>query len=66
MNSVSVLPDGLSAGEYDAVDVPSALVWSFGTKYPGVATLQANIRLLEIEKSETQAIDTAGCCLATP
>jgi hypothetical protein len=59
VNAISIRVDGLSTREYNVVNVTSSLIWSFWTEHPRVSSLQTDIWLVEVEKSETQAIDAA-------
>jgi hypothetical protein len=64
MNCVSVGSDGLSARKDNISNVPRSLIIGFGAKHPGISTLQADIRSVNVEKSESQAIDAAGSRLS--
>jgi hypothetical protein len=59
VNAISIRVDGLSTREYNVVNVTSSLIWSFWTEHPRVSSPQTDIWLVEVEKSETQAIDAA-------
>ena len=59
MNGVSILSDGLSARKDDISNISRPLIVGFGAKHPGISSLQADIRPIDIEESESQAIDAA-------
>src|SRR5260370_6224484 len=66
VNAISIRADGLSTREYNVENVTSSLIWSFWTEHPRVSSLQTDIWLVEVEKSETKAIDAARYCPADP
>ena len=66
VDGVAIGGDGLAAREDDVMDVSDALVGSFRTEDPRVSALQADLRLVEVKKSEAQAIDAPRCRSRTP
>src|SRR5271170_6977644 len=58
-NRIPIRVNRLSAWENHAADISAAFIGSFGTEYPGVASLPAYLRLLEIEECHSETIDTA-------
>ena len=60
MNRVPVGPDGLAAWENHTADISGAFIGRFGAEDPGVAPLQAYLRLLEIEERDPETINASG------
>ena len=57
IDRISIRADGLPAGEDNILDVSTALIPGSWTEDPGIPALQADLRLLQIEERQPQAID---------
>src|SRR5580765_4327621 len=64
MNCVSVRPDGLPAGKDDVSNISGSFIIGFWAKHPGISALKTNVRPVDIEESEPEAIDAARRCLS--
>ena len=64
IDGIAVGPDGLPARKDHPGDVSVPFVWRLWAEDPAVSSLQAHIRLLEVEQSETETVNTAGSGLA--
>ena len=60
-NGIPIRVDRLPAWENHPTDISAAFIGSFGTEYPGIAPLQAYLRLLEIEERDSETINATGC-----
>jgi hypothetical protein len=54
----------LSTREYNVADISAPLVGGIRTEHPGVSSLEANIRPIEIKEREAEAIDASRGCMA--
>jgi len=60
VNGVTIRSNCLSAGKDDIPNISRPLIVGFGAKHPGIPSLQADIRPINVEEREPQTIDTAG------
>jgi len=56
MNRILIGADGLSAGKYNVLHTPIALIGSLWSEHPGVSSLQAYVWPIEVEEREAHAL----------
>jgi len=66
IDGISVGPNGLPARKDDLGDISVPLVYGLGAEDPAVSALQAHIRLVEVEQSETETVNAAAAVWRTP
>jgi hypothetical protein len=60
IDGVPVVPDGLPARKDHLGDISVPLVWGLRAEDPAVSALQAYIRPVEVEQSQTETVNAAG------
>ena len=59
IDGVTVGCHGVAARKDDVLNISVTFVVRFGREHPGIAAIQAFVRLFKIEERETEAIDGA-------